>query len=177
MSVNSLRASRTKATAVFTEFSRLYKQNPSALYCFFEGEDSKYYGIRIETIAQPEKSHYFSCNGKDGVLGIHKMLLARRYYANVKAAYFIDRDFDRPISELGLKGIYETPGYSIENFYTSVKCFSRILKCEFKLMESDDNFERCVSLYRKLQEEFHNAVELLNTWMASFRFNQQALII
>ncbi len=42
MSVNTLRASRDKAVVVFTEFTRLYKQYPSALYCFFEGEDGKW---------------------------------------------------------------------------------------------------------------------------------------
>ncbi|MEG3896704.1 MULTISPECIES: DUF4435 domain-containing protein [unclassified Microcoleus] len=177
MSVNTLRASRDKAVVIFTELTRLYKQYPFALYCFFEGEDSKYYGIRIKNIIRPEKDVHLSCKGKEGVLGIHRMLSARKYYANIRAAYFIDRDFDKSISDLGLNGIYETPCYSIENFYTSVQCFSEVLRTEFKLMESDDNFERCVSLYRKLQEEFHNAVELLNTWIACQRDKSSELNI
>jgi len=177
MSVNTLRASRDKAVVVFTQFTRLYKRDPSALYCFFEGEDSKYYGIRIKNIIRPKKDFYLSCKGKEGVLGIHRMLSARKYYANIRAAYFIDRDFDKSISELGLNGIYETPCYSIENFYTSVECFSEVLRTEFKLIESDENFERCVSLYIKLQEEFHNAVELLNTWIACQRDKSSELNI
>ena len=177
MSVNTLRASRDKAVVVFTELTRLYKQYPSALYCFFEGEDGKYYGIRIKNITRPEKDFYLPCKGKEGVLGIHRMLSARKYYANIRAAYFIDRDFDKPISELGLNGIYETPYYSIENFYTSVQCFSEVLRTEFKLIESDENFEKCVSLYVRLQEEFHNAVELLNTWIACQRDKSSELNI
>ena len=106
MSVKTLRASRDKAVVVFTELTRLYKQYPSALYCFFEGEDGKYYGIRIKNIIRPEKDVHLSCKGKEGVLGIHRMLSARKYYANVRAAYFIDRDFDKSISELGLNKIY-----------------------------------------------------------------------
>lgn len=176
-SVKTLRESRGKAQPVFMEFTRLYKQYPSALYCFFEGEDSKYYGVRIKNIIRPEKDFYFSCSGKDGVLGIHKMLSARKSYANVKAAYFIDRDFDESIRERGLNEIYETPCYSIENFYTSVQCFSEVLRSEFNLRESDENFERCVSLYIKLQEEFHNAVELLNTWIACQRDKSSQLNI
>jgi hypothetical protein len=176
-SVKTLRESRDKAVVVFVEFTRLYKQYPSALYCFFEGEDSKYYGVRIKNIIKPEKDFYLTCSGKDGVLGIHKMLSSRKYYANVRAAYFIDRDFDKSISERGLNEIYETPCYSIENFYTSVQCFSEVLRSEFKLMESDENFERCVSLYIKLQEEFHNAVELLNTWIACQRDKSSQLNI
>jgi len=176
-SANTLRESRDNAVVVFMQFTRLYKQDPSALYCFFEGEDSKYYGVRIKNIIKPEKAFYRDCSGKNGVLRIHKMLSARKDFANVRAAYFIDRDFDQSIRERGLNEIYETPCYSIENFYTSVECFSEVLRSEFKLVESDENFERCVSLYIQLQEEFHNAVELLNTWIACQRDKSSPLKI
>ncbi len=177
MSVGELRSSRDKATVVFVEFTRLYKQYKSALFCFFEGEDSKYYGIRIKNIAKPEKDIYFSCKGKEGVLGIYKMLSSRKNYENARAVYFIDRDFDQSIAEKNIKRIYETPCYSIENFYTSVKCFSEILKSEFKLMETEESFIKCISLYEKLQGEFHDAVELLNTWIACQRNRSSALNI
>jgi len=177
MLVDNLRTSRTKAVAVFTEFTRLYKQNESALYCFFEGEDSQYYGIRIKNIVRPDKEIYLSCRGKEGVLGIHRMLSLRKSYANAKTAYFIDRDFDKSIYETDISDIYETPCYSIENFYTSVQCFSEILKNEFKLTELDENFEKSLSLYVRLQEEFHNAVELLNTWIACHRDKSSKLNI
>lgn len=177
MSVDKLRASRGKAVTVFVEFTRLYKQYESALYCFFEGEDSKYYGIRIKNITRPEKDIYLNCNGKEGVLGIYRMLASRNHYGTARTAYFIDRDFDRSISDMGISEIYETPCYSVENFYTSVQCFSEILKNEFKLTEADENFERCISLYTKLQEEFHNAVELLNAWVACQRDKSSKLNI
>jgi hypothetical protein len=76
-----------------TEFTRYYKSYPLALYCFFEGEDSKYYGIRIKTIAMPDKYFFLSCGGKDGVLKIHQIISSEEYYKSSKAAYFIDRDF------------------------------------------------------------------------------------
>lgn len=169
MSVDKLRDSRGKAVAVFVEFTRLYKRYESALYCFFEGEDSRYYGIRIKNTVRPEKDIYLSCSGKEGVLGIYRMLSSRKHYANVRTAYFVDRDFDKSIHETGMSAIYETPCYSVENFYTSIQCFSEILRHEFRLTESDENFERCISLYTKLQEEFHSAVELLNAWIACHR--------
>ncbi|NER38345.1 MAG: DUF4435 domain-containing protein [Oscillatoria sp. SIO1A7] len=164
MSVDELRAARGKAVAVFTEFTRLYKKHDeSALYCFFEGEDSKYYGIRIKNVVRPEKYEFLSCKGKDGVLGIYKMLSSRKYYDRARKAYFVDKDFDKSIDEIG---IYETPCHSVENFYTSIECFKNILKSEFHLTEADENFERSVKLYIKLQEQFHNSVELLNAWIA-----------
>ena len=169
MSVNTLRASRGKAVAVFVEFTRLYKEHESALYCFFEGEDSKYYGIRIKTIARSEKNIYLSCSGKEGVLGIYKMISSRNYYTSTRTAYFVDRDFDQSINDIGISEIYETPCYSIENLYTSVQCLSEILKSEFKLTEVDENHGRCISLYLKLQKEFHDAIELLNAWVACHR--------
>jgi Protein of unknown function (DUF4435) len=177
MSVDKLRASRSKAVAVFVEFTRLYKQYESALYCFFEGEDSRYYGIRIKNITRSEKDIYLNCNGKEGVLGIYRMLSSRKHYANARTAYFIDRDFDKSIYEIGMSGIYETPCHSVENFYTSVQCFSEILINEFKLIESDENFARCISLYTKLQGEFHNTVELLNAWVACHRDRSSKLNI
>lgn len=166
MSVEKLRASRGKAVAIFVEFTRLYKQYESALYGFFEGEDSKYYGIRIKNITKSKKDIYMNCHGKEGVLGIYRMLSSRNHYRTARIGYFVDRDFDQSIYNMGISKIYETPCYSVENFYTSVQCFAEILKSEFKLTEIDENFQRCVSLYRKLQEEFHDAVELLNAWVA-----------
>ncbi|HLO87689.1 MAG TPA: DUF4435 domain-containing protein [Nostocaceae cyanobacterium] len=163
MSVNQLREARRRPAAVFMEFTRQYKQYESALYCFFENEDSKYYGIRIKTIARPTKYFYFSCDGKEGVLGIYDMLTARKRYSQVRAAYFIDKDFDASINNTA---IYETPCYSIENFYTSLNCVCEILRTEFKIAESEIDFINCQKLYTKLQNEFHDAVELLNTWLA-----------
>lgn len=166
MSVDHLRASRHRPVAVFTEFTRFYKQYESALYCFFEGEDGKYYTIRVKTIAKLSKDICMRCDGKEGVLGIHRMLSSRKYYANAKTAYFVDRDFDKLIC---IKEIYETPCYSLENFYTSIQCFSEILKNEFKLTELNENHQRCISLYTNLQNKFHDAVELLNAWIACQR--------
>jgi hypothetical protein len=177
MLVDKLRDSRSKAVAVFVEFTRLYKQYESALYCFFEGEDSRYYGVRIKNIVRPEKDIYLRCSGKEGVLGIYRMLSSRKHYVSAKTAYFIDRDFDKSIFEKGMGAIYETPCYSVENFYTSAQCFSEILRNEFKLTESDENFERCISLYTKLQEEFHNSVELINAWIACHREKSSKLNI
>ncbi|MFQ4137432.1 DUF4435 domain-containing protein [Nodosilinea sp. PGN35] len=177
MSVDKLRNSRGKAVAVFVEFTRLYKQYETAFYCFFEGEDSKYYGIRIRNIVRPEKDIYLRCSGKEGVLGIYRMLSSRQHYVNAKTAYFVDKDFDESIYEKGMNSIYETPCYSVENFYTSAQCFSEILRSEFKLTESDENFERCISLYTKLQGEFHNSVELINAWVACHREKSSQLNI
>ena len=85
MSVDKLRDSRKKAAVVFMEFTRLYKKYQSALYCFFEGEDSKYYGIRIKNIVRPEKDIYLPCDGKEGVRDIYTMLSSRKHYSAIES--------------------------------------------------------------------------------------------
>ncbi len=169
MSVDQLRQSRRTATAVFTEFSRLYNDKTEDLFCFFEGKDSPYYGVRIKNIIGIKDYQPCKCNGKKNVLAVYENISARPFYQQAKLAYFIDRDFDKSIAEQGLQAIYETPCYSIENFYTSITCFSAILKEEFDLTEIDEDFQKCIDLYRNRQQEFHNAVETLNVWIACQR--------
>ena len=166
MSVESLRKARRSHVVAFAEFTRYYKSYPLALYCFFEGEDSKYYGIRIKTIAMPDKYFFLPCGGKDGVLKIHQIISSEVYYKSSIADYFIVRDFDESIYSKGLGSIYETPCYAIENFYTSCQCFADILKDEFKLLEGEEDFSKSIQLFKKLQAEFHDAISQLNAWIA-----------
>ncbi|MEM9216441.1 MAG: DUF4435 domain-containing protein [Cyanobacteria bacterium P01_F01_bin.150] len=169
MSVEDLRASRDKAAVKFMEFTRLYRKNPDALFCCFEGKDAEYYGVRIDIIVKPEHYQYLNCSGKEAVLAVHRMVSERKQYNNVKLACFVDRDFDPSIATLGLQGIYETPCYSIENLYTTTTCFIKILKSRFQLIETDKDFENCLSLYKERQVEFHDCVEELNVWIACQR--------
>ncbi|MBD2296274.1 DUF4435 domain-containing protein [Anabaena sphaerica FACHB-251] len=175
MSVDKLREARRTPASVFMQFTRQYKEYESALYCFFEGEDDKYYGIRIDNIARPTKDIYANCGGKEGVLGVYKLINNNESYSKVRAAYFIDRDFDESIKNTQITGVYETSCYSIENFYTSINSFCKILRTEFKLAESEDDFNNCKNLYTQLQKEFHDAVELLNIWIACQREKQAKL--
>ena len=155
--------------AVFAEFSRLYRDNTSRIFCFFEGEDSKYYGSRIKNFTRREP-RYFRCGGKQGVLKVQEMISLRTKYNDTFVAYFIDRDFDPSIykeeNTEKYANIYETPCYSIENFYTSLNCFQEILRCEFDLSDLDPDFIRCSQLYQDRQQEFHDIAGKLNAWVA-----------
>ncbi|TVQ12678.1 MAG: DUF4435 domain-containing protein [Leptolyngbya sp. DLM2.Bin27] len=166
MSVENLRKARRSHVVAYTEFTRYYKSFPFALYCFFEGEDSKYYGIRIKNIAKPRKYFFLPCGGKNGVLKIYQIISSEEYYKTSKTAYFIDRDFDESIYKKDLDSIYETPCYAIENLYTSCQCFSEILRDEFKLVDGGEDFLKSIQLFEKLQTEFHDAVSQLNAWAA-----------
>jgi hypothetical protein len=179
ISPDNLRQKRDIAQAVFMRFTRLYEQDKFALFCFFEGEDVKYYGIRIKTIASPESYHSLDCKGKVSVLKVFEILSNHPYYQSAQKAYFIDKDFD-PSIKASLRAedaqkIYETPCYSIENFYTSIDCFSEILKSEFKLQQFEPDFDRCLNLYIQLQAKFHLQIGLLNAYVACCRKNQEEM--
>jgi hypothetical protein len=178
-SPDNLRQKRDIAQAVFMRFTRLYEQDKFALFCFFEGEDVKYYGIRIKTIARPESYHSLDCKGKVSVLKVFEILFNRPYYQSAQKAYFIDKDFDPSIKASlpteDAQKIYETPCYSIENFYTSIDCFSEILKSEFKLQQFEPDFDHCLDLYTQLQAKFHLQIGLFNAYIACCRKNREEM--
>ncbi|NGQ95526.1 DUF4435 domain-containing protein [Brevibacillus sp. SYP-B805] len=166
---DKLRERRDSHVVVFRKFVSLFKDNKNDLYCFVEGEDSVYYGPRIYQTYKTN-FHFFRCSGKDGVLRLVKMISESQEYLEAKVFYFVDRDFDESIND---PKIYETPCYSIENLYTSREVFERILKCEFQLTNVDEDFNKVVDLYVKRQQEFHDAVLLLNAWIACHKERQK----
>ncbi|PZV26257.1 MAG: hypothetical protein DCF12_10725 [Snowella sp.] len=179
INVETLRNYKDKATVAFTLFTRKYKSNKSALFCFFEGEDSKYYGIRITLITKTKEKFYFCCGNKSEVLKIYFLISQKEQFLKAKTAYFIDRDFDPSISNSltieDSKKIYETPCYSIENFYTSTSCIKEVLRSEFYLDETDQDFENCLNLYQKLQNEFHLHIGQINAYIACLKEAKEKL--
>src|ERR1035437_3532964 len=170
MEVAKLRESRTRATVYFMGFSRLQNKYSDSIFCCFEGDDSKYYFKRIEdnTGYSAENIVPFNCDGKSEVLRMYRLIKSKSEYSDVKFLYFIDRDFDPTIKGI-LHGIYETPVYSIENFYTTIDAFIRILKIEFNYIEMDSEFKILLDLFVERQKEFHDQTKLFNAWIACQR--------
>ncbi len=167
--IERVKIEREKANNIaYQYFDKHIRQNKEGLFCFFEGEDdSTYYISRIKTYC---KEQYFliDCKGKEKVLKVHKLINYHREYDKYKKAYFVDRDFDPPLAPMS-PPIYETPCYSVENLYVSVEVFKEILQSAFALNVVDEAFEKCVELYKERQKEFHEAVLLLNSWIACLR--------
>ena len=113
---------------MFTEFVYSVRNKKDYLFCFFEGYDVAYYVPIIRRFT--ENYETFDCGGKKVVLAFHNFIKDKREYDKYKKAFFIDRDFDVPIS-IEQPPIFETPCYSIENFYVSDSVFAKILKSEF----------------------------------------------
>jgi hypothetical protein len=163
MTAEQLRKAREEsANVAYLTFAKHIKSDKLGLFCFFEGKDSPYYISRVKSVFN---GNYYpiNCSGKSKVLKVYELIDYHREYDNYKKAFFIDKDFD--FSVLNPK-IYETPCYSIENLYTSSLIFSDILKSEFGLHETDEDFERCVDVYKTLQKDFHAHATLFNAWYA-----------
>ena len=175
ISVEAMHRSIENHNVKFLEFTRIYSNKPNCLICFFEGEDARYYGIRIQENLHNMEWEGIDCGGKESVLELFNLLETHSElkYREAKKAFFVDRDFDPPLSPEKRTKIYETPCYSIENLYTSQTCFTQILKNGFKIrefVEADEPiFQKCVSLFIQTQQKFHDAIAPLNAWIILIR--------
>lgn len=171
--IEKLRKSRESASSVFIQIVNLNKKYSQPLYCCFEGEDYKYYGIRIETLKQKtyEKIIPLKCGGKKEVLRLYNLVSKEDTIKDKSYLYFVDLDFDESISGKALP-IYETPTYSIENFYTSKEAFDKILINELKVLETDPYYDYCHKIYDERQAEFHSGITLLNAWIKCQRIKE-----
>jgi len=83
--------------------------------------------------------------------------------------FFVDKDFEEPLTNPLAQEIYETSCYSIENFYTCPVVFERILKCKFNYNEANDEYPVLLDMYKTRHDEFQHATTLFNAWIACQR--------
>lgn len=162
--VDELRLSRQKPQVAFHEFALSVNKYPEFLFCFFEGKDNAYYVSRIKRFTN--NFYPINCGNKSSVIAVNKLITSKTEYEKYRFGFFIDRDFDSPIASSN-QLIFETPCYSVENFYVSTSSFREILINEFNLSELKDKlFNMLMELYIERQKEFHFAVTLFNAWYA-----------
>lgn len=141
----------------FHKFVLLHRKYSTDLFCFFEGKDTQYYFPRINSVN--ENHHPIICGNKKSVLETYNFIKLK--YKSFKTAFFVDSDFD--ISEE--KGsLFYTCGYSIENYYCVETVFSKILKNEFFIDETNAQYNFLMNLFKTRQKEFHKSTSLFNLW-------------
>lgn len=162
MDIEKIKKERSNAQSIFTKFTKNRELFNKKMFCFFEGEDRKYYGSRIEEYANipEEEIIFYSCSGKEQVLKLYKML--KNKYMNVQKMFFVDKDYDNIECE---KELYVTPGYSIENFYVTENAFKKILHKEFGINTIDKDFNKCLNNFNDRKEEFNSQIIKLNGWL------------
>ena len=161
MNLELVRGSRNSGVVAYTRYCQEKARNKDCLICFFEGEDKKYYLSRIVQYTGYDYEHIVSyeCSGKDGV--IYNFNKIDKRVGNT--AFFIDRDYIP--SGINDSHLYETPCYSIENFYTSISAFRRLIYTEFDLNPSDADTIRVCRDYELRLQEFHAITLPLNAWL------------
>ncbi|WP_460281540.1 DUF4435 domain-containing protein [Clostridium senegalense] len=155
--------------AIFQEYVETKdNQKDPVIYCFFEGKDYRYYGMRINMFCDHETIPY-DCKGKDNVLQLYAMIMNNTYHNNKNSTlFFIDKDFDT--EEFKNDDIYKTPCYAIENFYATDSAFIEFLKGELRInrnafnKDDKEDFDKALRLFRKTRQEFIDKIRMLNVW-------------
>lgn len=163
--IELLELTQVTPTVAFHKFVLLSRGKSNDFFCFFEGKDSQYYSSRIKQIVQ-RSYHPISCGNKKAVLQTYNLFKSSDDYKSYRKAFFIDKDFDESITD---SNVYETPCYSVENFYVNEYTISEVLKNEFLLTEADEEFRIALSLFRKENEVFNRETLLFNSWYSALK--------
>ncbi|MDA1612193.1 DUF4435 domain-containing protein [Bacillus cereus] len=142
-------------------FMLKYPSDKYAPFCIVEGEDEKYYKIRVQMRCNA-KPIFISCGGKKKVKDMYEWIEKNSKYRDCKVMFFVDRDFDELYNN---PAIYETPFHSVENFYTTIETITDILCTTFKFTEETEHFQRAKELFIARQKEFHEHIKFLNAWI------------
>jgi hypothetical protein len=155
----------------FLQFLQHYDSQPNRIFCFVEATvDKNFYNAHIRKILPQTELITYTCGNKAGVLHVYKLIRERREFDAEKFGFFIDRDFDSPCH---IGEIYETPCYSIENFFTSPSTIQNILDDVFHIPHTSKDKQQFIELYLHLLEEFLGKVEIFNCWLYSHAIKRQ----
>ncbi|MCM1263579.1 MAG: DUF4435 domain-containing protein [Butyrivibrio sp.] len=165
-SVTQMRKEREISQAVYIEFASSRKFYRTHMFCFYVGEDGKYYNPRVKQ--KFEKCIEYSVKNKKEALNLLERITFSNLYDDACVMFFIDRDYDDSISNYK-EELYETPCYSIENLYAQQECLSRILQAEFGLSETDDDFVKCMNDFELRTKEFNEQILEFNALVYLWR--------
>lgn len=141
-------------------FYQSNKNLPHCLFCFVEGkDDTDYYQPRVKNV-YGDNYLFIKCNCRDYVLSVYNQIYESDHDSR-KLAFFIDKDFNETTT---LDGVFETDGYSIENYYVVESSFSEFLCYGLHIPKNSIEYNRAIDYYRTEFAKFHQAVLLLNVW-------------
>lgn len=160
-----MREKRSSIAVKLIRLIKIYASKPDVVTCVFEGEDAKYYGIRLDGFLNGRERKNISCKGKGNLISLKEKVDSHEDLSNANVLYFADRDFD--LSDVSDGNIYFTPCYSVENLYIEKPVLRRILIDEFGFCEIEDNEDvnSILDIYERLLSSTANALLLLNAWI------------
>ena len=157
VTLEKLRTGREAASTAFMEFTSKRKYHIDHAFCFYEGEDGKYYDHRIRSIFGNDFFHIKAGN-KSKVLKVMKLIKDKPEYQSVITMFFVDRDMGFDLEEYKENDVYVTPCYSVENLYVNEESFGMILETEFGLNTYDTDYDK---YKKKFVEMYHDFCELM----------------
>lgn len=150
--LTEMRESRESANVAYMTFCNNYRKFPNHIFCFYEGEDGKYYNQRIKSVVGNNIIPIKSGN-KNNTLKVWNKINKDSTYNYIKKMFFVDKDMDELPSDID-DDLYVTPCYSIENLYVSTESFSNIIESEFSISKADDDYGKCIELFVDLYHQF-----------------------
>lgn len=160
ITTEQMRNKRNAISVVFKKFTEARCLFGHYGFCFYEGEDAKYYEPRVHNVFGDQTIQYIMGN-KKSVLKIMDKITSNPLYDDVCVMFFVDRDFDAALAGTH-KDLFETPCYSIENLYVQECVFSRIIQAEFGLNQTDPDYLKCLEIYRNRIKEFNSLIVTFN---------------
>lgn len=156
LTLDQMREMREVSGVLYKKFTEAYRYFATHAFCFYEGEDGKYYNSRIE---QYWGSNYIPliAGNKKEVLRALRKITSDPLYRKVCVMFFVDRDYDESLSGTN-KHLFETPCYSIENLYANEVTFDRILRAEFGITITDEDYQKCKDVYHQRSMEFNKVI-------------------
>lgn len=172
--VDVLVSSRDNLSVKFMEFTRIASRKRYA--AFFEGEDEKYYSIRINNIRPDIKWSAINSGGKSKVVELRRKVRSHNTYSNYPCMFFVDSDFDDNSKLTESDDVYITPCYSIENLFVSHDSLSRILSAEFGITDSHEDqacYEKAMYTFENTKNLYIEAIRPFNCLIRELRVLEQ----
>lgn len=161
LSLAQMRKERGTYEAIYLQFVNNRKYYKTYAFCFYEGEDGKYYNSRIRQ-KFGNKFVTYTVGNKKEVLKLLNKITTTNLYNDVCTMFFVDKDYDISLRGSNEK-LFETPCYSIENLYVQRECLLKILQSEFGLNEIDNDCVKCLCDFDEREREFNSQILEFNS--------------
>lgn len=161
LTLNKMRKERETPQSIYIQFVNSRKSYKTHVFCFYGGEDDKYYVPRIEQKFKNSIVTYKVGNKKD-VLKLLDKITITDLYQDVCVLFFVNRNYENK-KDNNKKELYITPCYSIENLYVHHLCLGRILQTEFDLDDKDRFY--IMQVFEERLTEFNNYILEFNALM------------
>jgi hypothetical protein len=174
--VDSLVNARSNVSVKFLEFTRVASKGQDIYAVFFEGEDEKYYSVRINNIRPDISWSGINSGGKSNVISLREKIRSHPTYCVSLCMFFVDADFDDNSSIMKFDDLYITPCYSIENLFITSEAFKRILNAEFGVSNSDESnqcFVKSVETFEHTKSCYLEAIQPFNTLIRELGFMEE----